>query len=212
VFAPGLESSSRGGFVDSFYLSLVALTTLGFGDIAPTSVLLKVLVPLEAVIGFALLSASISWVISLYPAFARHRTLAHEISLVREAESRTGIGVRQMDALAAELMLSGLTSQLVAVQSDLIHFPISYYFRSSKERFELPAAMPCLLRLAEEASSADCGPGVRMRASMLRIAIDDFSATLGSRFLDLPSASTEKILNAYARDHLHAPSESVGLT
>lgn len=212
VFAPGLEPSSDSSFVDSFYLSLVTLTTLGFGDITPTSVLLKVLVPLEAVIGFGLLSASISWVISLYPAFARHRSLAHEISLVREAEFRTGIGVRQMDALAAELMLSGLTSQLVAVQSDLIHFPISYYFRSSKERFELSAAMPCLLRLAEEASNADCAPGVRMRASMLGIAIDDFAATLGSRFLDLPSAPTEKVLKAYAYDNLHTPSELAGLT
>ena len=43
--------------------------------------------PLEAAIGLVLLTAGLSWVVSLYPAFSRHRSLAHEISLVREAES-----------------------------------------------------------------------------------------------------------------------------
>lgn len=203
LFTPELDPSARGSFFDALYLSTVTLTTLGYGDIVPTSGWLRILVPFEALVGFGLLTASLSWVISLYPAFSRHRSLAHEISLVREAESETGIGVKQMDALAAEQMLGNLTSQLVAVQTDLIHFPISYYFRSSSERVELSAVMPCLLRLAEEGTDADCAPGVRMRASMLRSAIEDFSATLGTRFLGLSSASTDKVLTAYARDNLH---------
>ena len=207
LLASGPNSAAQGGFVDAIYLSLVTLTTLGYGDITPTVGWLKVLVPLEAMVGFGLLSASLSWVVSLYPVFSRHRSLAHEVSLVREAESETDIGVRQMDALAAEQMLGSLTTQLIAVETDLIHFPISYYFRSSSERFELSAAMPCLLRLAQEGDDADCAPGVRLRASMLRGAIEDFSATIGARFLDLPSASSDKVLAAYARDNLHPPSE-----
>ena len=207
LLAPGLSSSAQGGLVDALYLSLVTLTTLGYGDITPTNGWLKVLVPLEALVGFGLLTASLSWVVSLYPAFSRHRSLAHEVSLAREAEYETGIGVRQMDALAAEQMLGNLTTQLIAVQTDLIHFPISYYFRSSKERFELSATMPCLLRLAREGDSADCAPGVRMRASMLRGAIEDFLDTIGARFLDLPSASSDKVLAAYARDNLHTSSK-----
>ena len=207
LLAPGLSSSAQGGFVDALYISLVTLTTLGYGDITPTSSWLKVLVPFEALVGFGLLTASLSWVISLYPAFSRHRSLAHEVNLVREAESETEIGVRQMDALAAEQMLGSLTTQLIAVQTDLIHFPISYYFRSSNERFELSAAMPYLLRVSQEGDSADCAPGVRMRASMLRGAIEDFSDTVGARFLDLPSASSDKVLRAYARDNLHTSSE-----
>jgi len=200
--------SALSGFVDALYLSLVTLTTLGYGDITPTVGWLKVLVPLEAMVGFGLLSASLSWVVSLYPVFSRHRSLAHEVSLVREAECETGVGVGQMDAVAAEQMLGSITTQLIAIQTDLVHFPISYYFRSSNERFELSAAIPCLLRLAQEGEDADCAPGVRLRASMLRGAIEDFSATIGERFLDLPSASSDKVLAAYARDNLHAPSES----
>ena len=208
LLASGPNSSTHGGFVDALYLSLVTLTTLGYGDITPTVGWLKVLVPLEAMVGFGLLSASLSWVVSLYPVFSRHRSLAHEISLVREAERETGIGMGQMDALAAEQMLGSITTQLIAVQTDLVHFPISYYFRSSNERFELSAAMPYLLRLAQEGDGEDCAPGVRLRASMLEGAIEDFSATIGTRFLDLPSASSDKVLAAYARDNLHAPSES----
>jgi Ion channel len=211
-FDPELTPSTRGRFTDALYLSLVTLTTLGFGDIAPASGWLRVLVPLEAAMGLVLVTAGLSWVVSLYPAFSRHRSLAHEISLVREAEHESGIGIRQMDALAAELMLGNLTRQLVTIQTDLIHFPVSYYFRSSHERFELSAAMPYLLRLAESGGSADCAPGVRMRSEMLRRAIDDFSATVGERFLDLPSASTERVLTAYARDNLHAPSELENFT
>ena len=212
LLAPGLSSSAQGGFIDALYISLVTLTTLGYGDITPTSSWLKVLVPFEALVGFGLLTASLSWVISLYPAFSRHRSLAHEVNLVREAESETEIGVRQMDALAAEQMLGSLTTQLIAVQTDLIHFPISYYFRSSNERFELSAAMPYLLRVAQEGDGADCAPGVRMRASMLRGAIEDFSDTVGARFLDLPSASSDKVLRAYAHDNLHTASELKNLT
>ena len=206
-FDPELTPSTRGGFIDALYLSLVTLTTLGFGDIAPASGWLRVLVPLEAAIGLVLLTAGLSWVVSLYPAFSRHRSLAHEISLVREGEYESEVGIEQMDALAAELLLGNLTSQLFAVQTDLIHFPISYYFRSSQERFELSSAMPYLLRLAESSDRADCAPGVRMRANMLRSAIDDFSATVGERFLDLPTAPTERVLAAYARDNLHDPPE-----
>src|SRR5918997_324731 len=165
LFASGLDSSTSGSFADALYLSLVTLTTLGYGDIVPTGAWLRGLVPLEALVGFGLLTASLTWVISLYPAFARHRSLAHEISLAREAESETGIGVRTMDALAVEQMFGELTSRLIAVQTDLIHFPISYYFRSSYERFELSTAMPYLLRLARDGESEDLPRAVRMRAA-----------------------------------------------
>src|SRR4051794_15107590 len=47
-FARELDPSTNGGFFDALYLSVVTLTTLGYGDIVPTSGWLRVLVPLEA--------------------------------------------------------------------------------------------------------------------------------------------------------------------
>lgn len=153
--------------------------------------------------GFGLLTASISWVLSLYPALSRQRSLAHEINVIREAELKTGIGLRQMDTGTAGQVLKELSSQLIAVRSDLSQFPITYYFHSNDERFALSAAMPYLLCLAEEGGSANCPPLVRLRAA-LREAIDVFSTTVASRFLGLSPAPTNEVLAAYARDHFHA--------
>ena len=49
-------------------------------------------VPIEALLGFGLLSASISWLLLIHPAIARRRTLADEIALLRKAEEETDPG------------------------------------------------------------------------------------------------------------------------
>ena len=68
------------------YLSLVTLVTLGYGDIVPTSDWLRILQQLEALTGFAIVTASLSWVISIYPALGRRRALANKASLIRASE------------------------------------------------------------------------------------------------------------------------------
>jgi hypothetical protein len=35
-FAPGLDPSQHSGFLDAIYVSLVNLTSLGYGDITPS--------------------------------------------------------------------------------------------------------------------------------------------------------------------------------
>jgi hypothetical protein len=64
AFTAGAPS---GRVVESLYLSLVTLTTVGFGDIAPAEGWLRLIAPLEALIGFGLLTASVSWLLSIYP-------------------------------------------------------------------------------------------------------------------------------------------------
>ena len=81
----GLDPSRQGGFIDAFYLSLVTLATLGYGDITPTSGWLRVLGPLEALVGFGLLTASLTWLLSLYPTFERRQSLARGYPLTRVA-------------------------------------------------------------------------------------------------------------------------------
>ncbi len=71
LYATGLNPANNSGFVDALYLSLMTLTTLGYRTITPTAGWLRLLGPLEALIGFALLTASLTWVTSLYPALRR---------------------------------------------------------------------------------------------------------------------------------------------
>ncbi len=208
LLAPGLDPSEQQGFVDALYLSLVTLSNLSYGNIAPTSDLLRVLVSLKALIGFGLLTASLTWVVSIYPPLTRRRAFDQHIALVRDAESETGISLTKAGAEAAERRLEALTSQLVTIRSDLVQFPITYYFHPSDERFSLPANARALLRIAEEGVGENDSPAVRLSANELRSTADDFSAMLASSFLGLSSASTEEVLKAYARDQLRDPFDS----
>jgi hypothetical protein len=199
AFTTGARS---GRVIESLYLSLVTLTTVGFGDIAPAEGWLRIVAPLEALIGFGLLTASVSWLLSIYPLLSRRRSLAYEIHLLTEAEGETGAGVTHMEPWAAESVYSELMTRLVSVERDMVTFPVAYYFTETDSRFALPAAMPSLLRLAEAGCKEDVPPPVRLRATMLREAIVDFARTTAERFHRSPAEDTEELLADYARDHL----------
>jgi Ion channel len=197
---PGDRASAQ--FLDALYISLVTLGTIGFGDITPLEGWLRLVVPLEALLGFGLLTGSISWLLSIYPTLLRRRSLAYEIALLRKAEEERGLGVSGLRPEAAEGLYAELKSRLVAVERDLVTFPISYYFSSADERFALSLSMPYLLELAERGDDDANPPGVRLRAILLREAIDDFARSTAARFHGHPSDSTAELLHAYARDHM----------
>jgi hypothetical protein len=190
-------------FVDSLYTSMVTLATVGFGDITPGGPLLRVLTPVEALIGFGLLTASISWLLSIYPVLNRRRSLAYETNLLLDSERELGTSVLELGGSSAESIYSELTSRLVGVERDMATFPIAYYFATADERFSLPATLPALLDLARRGTGDAQPAGVRLRATMLREAIDDLAHAL-TPFHGAGGDSTDELLAAYARDHLRA--------
>ena len=189
-----------GDLVEALNISLVTLTTLGFGDVTPDAEWLRVVVPIEALLGFGLLSASISWLLLIHPAIARRRSLAYEVSLLRKAEMETGTQLPRLDAQPIDQVYAELITRLVAVERDLVNFPVTYYFAENDERFSLAVAIPYLQQLAERG----CDPGLpaltRLRATVLRDAVDDFAATISSGFHGGGSETTGDSLRAYARD------------
>lgn len=84
AYSSELNPVERNTVFDSLYVSLVTIGTLGFGDIVPTSPWLRVIVPLEALFGFMLLTAAVSWVLQIYPALHRRRVLALQLSTLRQ--------------------------------------------------------------------------------------------------------------------------------
>jgi len=201
-FDPG-AASGEATLVDAVYVSLVTLATLGFGDITPAAGWLKVVLPLESLIGLGLLTATVSWLLSIHPALSRRRSLAYEISLLRRAEA--DLRVFALGDAVSEGGLSELTSRLVAVERDLTAWPIAYYFAEADERFSLPVAMPYLLDLATRGAAPELPPAVRLRAVMLSDAIDDFAATTAARSRSVDGGDTVAILRSYASDHLVEP-------
>jgi hypothetical protein len=200
VHAEGVQAG--GGFDDALYLSMVNLTSLGYGDIVPSGELLRFVGPLETLIGLGLLTAGISWILLLYRGLADNRSLSHEISLLSDAEGSTEIGVAGIEPLVAARILGDLTTRTVAVRDDLVHSPISYYFHPRDRRHALPLLLPRLLALVEECSQQGRDPAVRFQAGMLRSSLEDLLETIAVDFVSIRPGDTAEALAAYQRDHL----------
>jgi hypothetical protein len=199
-FDPGVDADDP-ALLNALNVSIVTLTTLGFGDVTPVAPALRLIVPCEALIGFGLLSASIAWLVSIHPALARRRSLAYEISLLRAAEADGRLSFDGLAPDATERLLAELTSRLIAVERDLVHFPIVYYFSAADPRFSLPVAAPYLLELGTRGAAPERPEIVRLRAGLLLAAIRDFAVTTANRFHGAEASDTEDLLRAYARDH-----------
>jgi hypothetical protein len=199
-FAAGLDPAEHSGFIDALYMSLVNLTSLGYGDISPASSVMRLLGPVETLFGLGLLTASISWLISIYTSISRRDAFAHEVHLTRAAEERLGEKLAAADPQLLERMLTSFTEKLIVTRRDLIHFPITHYFRTEDEERALSGLLPFLHSLVAEASAAGQPHAVKVRAEMLRMAIDDFAETLRVR-LHLPGQTTDATLAHYQADH-----------
>jgi hypothetical protein len=70
----------RGDFFDAFYYSGVTLATLGYGDILPLTRPLRALAVLQAITGAVSISASVAYILAVYPALAQQRTLARALN------------------------------------------------------------------------------------------------------------------------------------
>jgi Ion channel len=200
LIAEGLDPAAHDDLADALYVSLVNLTSLGYGDISPEGPLLRILGPVETLFGLGLLTASISWLISIYSVVSRRDSFAHEVHLSRAAEERLGEKLADADPELLERMLASFTAQLVATRRDLIHFPITHHFRTEDEDHALSRLLPFLRRMVEEASEARRPQALKVRAQMLGSAIDDFAETLRAR-LKMPGETTEETLQHYDAHH-----------
>jgi Ion channel len=196
--APGVEG---GDAVHALNISLVTLTTLGFGDLTPQEEWLRIITPLEALLGFGLLSASVSWLLLVYPVLSRRRSLAYEVSLLRREEEDTGASLMDLEPETAERVLAELTSRLIAVERDLVNFPVTYYFVEDDARFSLAATAPYLIELAERGAAEGVPNRIRLRAKLLSEALGDLAAT-SSSFHGVEGEAPAALLEAFARDHL----------
>jgi voltage-gated potassium channel Kch len=199
-FDPGLDPARHSGFLDALYVSLVNLTSLGYGDISPAASLLRLLGPIETLFGLGLLTASISWLLSIYGAISRRDSLAHEVALAKQAEESLGEKLADSDPELLETLLASYSEQLIRIRRDLIHFPIVHYFRTEDEERALAGLLPFLGSLADEAGEEDRPHSLRVRAEILQLAIDDFAETLRRR-LRIAGENTDETLRHYQSDH-----------
>lgn len=201
LLSTGLEPTENAGFLDAVYVSLVALATLGYGEITPENTWLRMVAPLEALIGFGLITASISWILSLYPVLSRRRNLARDVALLRRSGRWDEAVAADDGAVALADILSGLTAQVISVRNDYSQSPITYYFHGQDRESALDVALPHIVSLVQQTCQHHSA-SVRLQSERLREAVRDLAACIAEKFLGLSDAAMERVLTAYAADHL----------
>jgi hypothetical protein len=154
---------------------------------------------IESILGFGLLTASVSWILSIYPVLEHRKSLAHEASLLHYSEI-TGIRtLRDISETDLHSILLGLATQLTTSRNELIQFPITYYFHEQERETSLAATLPYMADLAAQNVR---GPGaVALAATALGGAIDDYLKFIARTFLKRPFTNRWEILAALAADH-----------
>lgn len=190
----GLDPFRAGQVIDALYMSLVTLATLGYGDIVPTAPWLRVVSPVQALIGFGLLTAAVSWVLQVYPALSRRRVLALRIDMIERNGFSDLLGELRVDTVTRTL--DEIATGLAQVRIDLDQYAETYYFRDGGQHSTLAAKLGHVLTLSERASLADSAD-IQYSASVLDDAVHKLAELLDRRFLKT-GGSVDVVLNAYA--------------
>lgn len=196
-FGSSLQRAERGEFLDALYVSLVTTATLGYGDIVPTAAWLRIVVPVQAFIGFVLLTAAVTWVLQLYPALIRRRTLAVRLASLRVVDTAAMLG--SQNGTFAVQVLDGLAASFAQARVDVTQYAAIYYFRDGSQE----ASLPAMVTLAAELSDATTHAAtldVRLAGRLLDQAIADYLQVIDDRFLHT-GGSAPDIRQAYAADH-----------
>jgi voltage-gated potassium channel Kch len=198
-FVHGAGVPERGDFAEALYISLVTLSTVGFGEIVPAHQLLRLVVALQAVTGFGLLTATVTWILQTYPALNRRRALAHQLNLFREAAGPAG--VLSLDARHAAGLLESMAGNVASVSIDLLAFHETYYFREVDQRGSLPATVAYAQELAAQAQRSE-SPELQFAGRMLHAALDALAEVLRGKFGHSGTTSSD-VFDSYELHHRH---------
>lgn len=202
AFNDRLTHQSKYAILDALYLSIMNLATVGASDVSPQAQWLRLFAPLEALIGFVLFTASVSWVLSIYPALERRQSAANEIALIQDSEA-DGKSLTHTDPEYAADLLTELKASMVTLRGDLIQFPITYYFHALDERDNFAAVLSYLYSLALRLESETDSPTLNFAAHMLVASLHDMARILGREFLAMENTEEPAAVFArYRQDHM----------
>jgi hypothetical protein len=182
------------------YFSLAALATVGSTEFTPHGTWIRIVASLESLIGISLLTASITWIVLIYPALGRMRTLARRASTLLRAQEQTGVDLLSG---SVESLLGDLAQSVLRTRVDFIHFPMIYYFHARSEDISLGRFLISLEELATRGSDRDMPDAIRLGAAILRVSLQDLAELLVHKFVPASNADDPRsVFDAVARDHL----------
>ncbi|ALU38730.1 transporter [Kocuria flava] len=196
TYSPGVDPARYGDFAEALYVSLVTLATLGFGDVVATDAWVRLAAPLEALTGFALLTAALTWFTQIYPPLSRRRSLALELKGL--ADTGWADRLPRLDPVAAAGVLHPLATQIGRARIDFTQHSETYFFQEQDPDLSLAAQLPAALALRDAAADSPA-PEVAAAAEVLDRSLDQLGAKLGE-FVG-GGEDPEAVFAAYARDH-----------
>ena len=124
TYDPSVDFGGR-DMAEALYLSGTALTTVGFGDVVGTTDVLRLVTVIEAATGLAVITAAITYLISVYP-------LVSELHGIARTAATDGDEQRPVRLIlyGGSSALADLHSRLIRAHQDTKRFPILYYFHA----------------------------------------------------------------------------------
>jgi hypothetical protein len=131
-------------FPEAFYFSGTAISTLGLGDITPTGGLYQALAVSEALIGFGILTLSITYVLGVYNVLQQLGVLSaglyHQAQDTGDPWSILAPHFPGGEHRGLETHLMYLHQGLVEIYEGIRQYPIVYYYHSRHAYRSLPFA------------------------------------------------------------------------
>ena len=151
--------------------------------------------------GFGLLTASVSWLLSIYPVLETRRAVAQNATLLHNAERENRLDLIGDAPNKAQDCIFGLGEQLATLRNQMAQFPITYYFDMNEPETALAGALSYLYELAGRASR-DPAPGLKLAGTVLGGAVESFLEMLAKDFLAVGVDDKQAILRAYASEQM----------
>lgn len=144
---------------------------------------LKLIVAFEELVGISMITASVSWLVLVYPALERTRFLAKKTFVLLRA-MKTG----RISDVSSDALLREMADRVIQGRIDLILFPILLNFYAADRTQTLALALPHLQELASRSQESQMGE-LRLAAAELQEALADFVQMLADRVLRMDRAT-----------------------
>lgn len=197
TYSTGIDPDAYPDAVEAVYVSVVTLSTLGYGDMVATDSWIRVTSPFEALTGFALLTAAMTWFTQNYPPLMRRRALALELKGLADADYAET--VEEIEPTIASRILDSLQADLTKISVDFTQHTEGFYFQESNPDLSLAHQLPYALRMRDAAMTRP-EPAMRLSAQRLSSALDQLGSEIKDDFVGTGEHPGE-VFAAYAAEH-----------
>lgn len=139
------DAANHNSIFQAFYFSGITLLTIGYGDILPTSGVTRVVAVIEGATGIAIISLSITYLLTVYGALERKRTVALKFyHQARQGADISGFLVNHFSRgrfHSLSEFLREATQDLQELLESHIEHPVIHYFHPIEVYKGLPRAL-----------------------------------------------------------------------